>query len=151
MKKTRKKRDRLRPAEKANIECMKRYAQQMADDSAWVNTILTHYPLADLVPLLKDYLKNKGYKFPMDNLLIMFDSIGEATLSVIDDESFDILAEIYENQTEGHNGYDEMLEKFHHQFNELDKVKKFRQKYLQWNSDDTFEESITFKRILQLM
>lgn len=87
----------------------------------------------------------------MENLIIVFDSIGEATLSVVDNESYKILYEIWEKQKAGSNGYDEMIEKFDEKFNELDNIKSFKQTYLRWNSDDTFDEPITFKRILQLM
>lgn len=50
----------MREAEKNQIEDMRRHAQKMADDAAWVNFILTHYPLDELVPLLKKYLKEKA-------------------------------------------------------------------------------------------
>jgi hypothetical protein len=87
----------------------------------------------------------------MDNLIIAFDTIGEASLNIVDDESYDRLYEIYKNQGAGHDGYDKMIEEFWGVFTELDNEKNFQHIGLQWNSDDNLEKPITFKRILQLL
>ena len=85
----------------------------------------------------------------MDNLIISFGTIGEAGLHIVDDDTYDTLYEIYKNQKPG--GYDDMMEEFWKVFHEIDEKKNFQFKVLQWNSDDTFEKPITFKRILQLL
>jgi hypothetical protein len=80
----------------------------------------------------------------LENLIIAFDSIGEATLYVVDDKTYDILFELYENQKD----YSEMMEEFWKVINELDYVKTT---FLQWNSHHHFTTPITFKRILQVL
>ncbi len=89
----------------------------------------------------------------MDNLIIAFDGIGEASLTIVDDNTYDILYAIYENQESGANGYSEMMEKFWAELEKIEKVFKtdFQRLVLQWNSDDTLKSPVTFKRILQLL
>jgi len=87
----------------------------------------------------------------MDNLIILFGTIGEASMTVVDDETYDLLFELYENQSEGYNGYSEMYEKFSKILNEMDNKKNFQHLVLQWNSHDDLENPITFKRILQVL
>ena len=89
----------------------------------------------------------------MDNLLIAFESIGEGSLYVVDDETYDILFAIYENQEVGADGYSKMMEKFWTELRriEAERGKEFPYRCLQWNSDDEFDEPITFKRVLQVL
>ena len=89
----------------------------------------------------------------MDNLIITFDGIGEAGLSIVDDKTYDILYAIYDNQGPGPNGYSEMMEKFWQEFEKIEKVngKDFQRLILQWNSHTHLERPVTFKRILQLL
>jgi len=87
----------------------------------------------------------------MDNLIIDFDGIGEASLHVVDDETYDILFNLYENQKAGHDGYDEMIEEFWRIYNKADEKKNFQRLVLQWNSHDHLEKPIKFKRMLQVL
>ena len=84
----------------------------------------------------------------MKNLIIAFDSIGEASLYVVDNKTYDLLFELYKNQKPGANGYSEMMEEFWKVLNERERVKSI---YLQWNSHNHLKTPITFKRILQVL
>jgi len=88
----------------------------------------------------------------MKNLIIAFDSIGEASLYVVDNKTYDLLFELYKNQKPGANGYSEMMEKFWKLLNEREaKGGRVKSIYLQWNSHDHLKTPITFKRILQVL
>lgn len=89
----------------------------------------------------------------MDNLIISFSSIGEAGLTIVDDKTYDLLYELYENQEAGSNGYSEMMEKFWKTLEECEEKSedKFQHICLQWNSHDNLKEPVTFKRILQVL
>ena len=88
----------------------------------------------------------------MRNLIIAFDSIGEATLYVVDNKTYDLLFELYKNQKAGPNGYSEMAEEFWKVLNEREtKGGRVKSIYLQWNSHNHLKTPITFKRILQLL
>ncbi len=89
----------------------------------------------------------------MENLIITFDGIGEAGLTIVDDKTYDILYAIYENQESGGNGYSKMMEKLWKELEKIEKIngKDFQRLVLQWNSDDQLEAPVTFKRILQLL
>ncbi len=86
----------------------------------------------------------------MKNLIIAFESIGEASLYVVSDKTYDLLFELYKNQKQGPNGYSEMMEEFWKVLNEL-KGGSVKSIYLQWNSHNHLETPITFKRILQVL
>jgi len=89
----------------------------------------------------------------MNDLIIAFDSIGEAALYVVDEKTYDLLFEIYKNQTAGSNGYSDMMEKFWKVLvdRETERGGSFDHILLQWNSHDHLKETITFKRILQVL
>ncbi len=89
----------------------------------------------------------------MENLIIAFDGIGEASLYIVDDKTYDTLYAIYENQESGGNGYSKMMGDFWRKFEKIENIngKDFQRLTLQWNSDDHLESPVTFKRILQLL
>ena len=89
----------------------------------------------------------------MKNLIIAFDSLGEASLYVVDNKTYDLLYKLYENQKEGPNGYSEMMEEFWKVLNERQKKGNSYVKsiYLQWNSHNHLKKPITFRRILQVL
>jgi len=83
-----------------------------------------------------------------DNLIIAFEGIGEANMYVVNDETFDLLFDLYENQEAGPQGYSNMMEKFWDILNEPNFKSSV---YLQWNSFDDLPEPVTFNRILQVL
>jgi len=87
------------------------------------------------------------------NLIIAFDSIGKASLYVVDNKTYDLLYKLYENQEAGSNGYSKMMEEFWTVLNEREKKGNSYVKsiYLQWNSHDHLKKPITFRRILQVL
>jgi len=85
----------------------------------------------------------------MDNLFIDLNEIGGASMYIIDDESYDILFDIYDNQKP--DGYHDMMEEIWKKFDELYVKNHFQYIGLQYNSHDHLDEPITFKRILQVM
>ena len=88
----------------------------------------------------------------MKNLIIAFDSIGEANLYVVDNKTYDLLFELYKNQKQGSNGYSEMMEEFWKVLHERDiKGGRVKSIYLQWNSHNHLKTPITFRRILQVL
>lgn len=88
----------------------------------------------------------------MDNLIMAFDNkLGQANLRVVDDETYDLLYDIYKNQEIGNDGYDKMIDEFWRIFCKIDEKKNFRHILLQWNSHDHLETPIKFKRILQVL
>jgi len=88
----------------------------------------------------------------MKNLIIAFDSIGEASLYVVDNKTYDLLYKLYENQKEGSNGYSEMMEEFWKVLNQRqEKGGNVTSIYLQWNSHNHLKKPITFRRILQVL
>lgn len=88
----------------------------------------------------------------MKNLIIAFDSIGEANLYVVDNKTYDLLFELYENQKAGPNGYSEMMEEFWTVLNKREiKGGSVKSIYLQWNSHNHIKTPITFRRILQVL
>lgn len=84
----------------------------------------------------------------MDNLIIAFESIGEGSMYVVDDQTFDILYDLYENQSAGSKGYSEMMDKF---WDVLNKRGPKQSIYMQWNSYDDLPTPVTFTRILQVL
>ena len=84
----------------------------------------------------------------MDNLIIAFETIGEADMYIVDDDTFDILFELYENQGPGSDGYSKMMEKFWDVLNERGYKKRVS---LQWNSHDDLSRTVTFNRILSVL
>jgi hypothetical protein len=94
----------------------------------------------------------KGGIIEMDNLIIAFESIGEATLYVVNDETYDKLFELYENQKPGSHGYSEMMDKFWDVMNLAEEQGGSLDRFtLQWNTHDHFETPIIFNRILQVL
>jgi len=89
----------------------------------------------------------------MENLIILFDGIGEASLYIVDDKTYDILYAIYDSQESDGSGYSKMMDKFRKEFENIEKIngEEFKPLGLQWNSDDILESPVTFKRILQLL
>ena len=88
----------------------------------------------------------------MDNLIIAFESIGEAILYVVDDKTYDALFELYENQKPGSNGYSEMMEEFWNVMDLAEEQGGNSDRFsLQWNSHDHLDDPITFNRILQVL
>jgi len=88
----------------------------------------------------------------MKNLIIAFDSIGEASLYVVENKTYDLLYKLYENQKEGPNGYSEMMEEFWKVLSERqEKGASVTSIYLQWNSHNHLKKPITFRRILQVL
>jgi len=89
----------------------------------------------------------------MKNLIIAFDSIGEASLYVVDNKTYDLLFKLYENQKAGSNGYSEMMEEFWKVLTEREKQGNSYVKTisLQWNSHEHLKRPITFRRILPVL
>ena len=89
----------------------------------------------------------------MKNLIIAFDSLGEASLYVVENKTYDLLYKLYENQKEGPNGYSEMMEEFWKVLNERQEKGNSYVKsiYLQWNTHNHLKKPITFRRILQVL
>jgi hypothetical protein len=89
----------------------------------------------------------------MENLIIAFDGIGEASLYIVDDKTYDILFAIYESQEATGDGYSKMMGDFWRRFEKIENSNgiDFQRLTLQWNSDDILESPVTFKRILQLL
>jgi len=83
----------------------------------------------------------------MKNLIIIFDTIGEASLYYVNNKTYDIIFKLYENQKAGANGYSDMME-------EVGKIledKNITSTFLQWNSHNHLKKPVTFRRILQLL
>lgn len=88
----------------------------------------------------------------MKNLIIAFDGIGEASLYVVDNKTYDRLFYLYEGQKRGPNGYSEMMEEFWNVLNQRqEKGGSVTSIYLQWNSHNHLKKPITFRRILQVL
>jgi hemerythrin superfamily protein len=89
----------------------------------------------------------------MKNLIIAFESIGEASMYIVDNKTYDTLFSLYEAQKRGPNGYSEMMEEFQKILNEKeDKGSSYvKSVYLQWNSHNHLKKPVTFRRILQVL
>jgi len=87
----------------------------------------------------------------MKNLIICFDTIGEASLYFVDNKTYDIIFKLYEEQGSGPNGYSEMMEEVGKVLEEKEKKGHATSTYLQWNSHNHLKKPVTFRRILQLL
>ena len=87
----------------------------------------------------------------MKNLIIAFDTIGEATLYYVDNKTYDLLFDLYENQKAGPNGYSEMMEEFWKILESMQEKGRVTSTYLQWNSHNHLKKPVTFRRILQVL
>ena len=85
----------------------------------------------------------------MDNIILEFEYVGQGTMFFVDDDSYDELFKIYDNQQPG--GYEIMYERFNKKLDQLNQAKNFKTLHLQYNSHDHMDEPITFKRILQVL
>lgn len=87
----------------------------------------------------------------MKNLIIAFESVGEGSMYIVDNKTYDLLFKLYENQKEGPNGYSEMMEEFWKIINDGEGKGKVTSVYLQWNSHNHLKKPVTFRRILQVL
>ena len=89
----------------------------------------------------------------MRNLIIIFGSIGEASLYHVDDKTYNLIFELYKNQGIGLDAYSNMMGKIYKILEEKERKENnsVESIFLQWNSHNCFREPITFKRILQLL
>ena len=87
----------------------------------------------------------------MKNLIIIFDTIGEASLYFLGNKTYDIIFKLYEEQNPGSNGYSEMMEEVGKILEEGNKKGRVTSTFLQWNSHNHLKKPVTFRRILQLL
>ena len=83
----------------------------------------------------------------MKNLIIAFDGIGEGSMYIVDNKTYDTLFSLYEAQKRGPNGYSEMMEEFW----KVLEASQTESVYLQWNTHNHLKKPITFRRILQVL
>lgn len=87
----------------------------------------------------------------MKNLIICFDTIGEATLYFVNNKVYDIIFKLYEQQAPGNDGYSNMMEEVGKILEEEENKGHATHTFLQWNSHNVLKKPVTFRRILQLL
>jgi hypothetical protein len=83
------------------------------------------------------------------DLIINYEVMGEGSLFMVDEDVYDKIFEIYENQHP--DGYEEAMDQIMNLIINFEDKGKVERICLQYNSHDDLQEPVTFKRILQLM